>query len=73
MIMKESGNMLDKRACNATFVIQVQYSQNSTWQGKILWVESKKTEYFRSGLEMLMLMESALKGEQAKTKKRNIF
>lgn len=44
----------------ATFNIQVQYLQNATWQGNILWIDGKKSSYFRSALEMLKLMDSAL-------------
>lgn len=43
-----------------TFTIQVKFRQNSTWQGSITWVEAKKTQLFRSTLEMLKLMEEAL-------------
>ncbi len=43
-----------------TFTIQIQYRENAAWQGKILWVEEKQSSYFRSALEMLKLMDSAL-------------
>lgn len=43
-----------------TFTVQIQYRENATWQGKILWVEEKQSSYFRSALELLKLMESAL-------------
>ncbi len=44
----------------ATFVIQVQFRQNSSWQGTITWTEKRKTQKFRSTLEMIRLMDSAL-------------
>lgn len=47
----------------ATFVIHVHYHQNSTWQGKIVWAEAKQSTCFRSALEMIKLMDSAV--EQA--------
>lgn len=43
-----------------TFTVQIQYRENATWQGKILWVEEKQTSHFRSALEMLKLIDSAL-------------
>ena len=52
--------MLDKRGEKGTFIIQVQYRQNSSWQGKIVWVEKNETQHFRSALEMIKLMDSAL-------------
>lgn len=48
------------RGEKATFVIQVLYRQNSTWQGSITWVEKQKTQRFRSTLEMIKLMDDVL-------------
>jgi hypothetical protein len=44
----------------ATFIVQVQFRQNATWQGTITWAEEKKTSRFRSTLEMVKLMDNAL-------------
>ena len=43
----------------ATFVVYIQYRQNATWQGDIVWVEQNTTRSFRSVLEMLKLMDNA--------------
>ncbi len=43
-----------------TFVVEVMEQQRYTWQGRIHWVEENKKEYFRSILEMLHLMDSAV-------------
>ncbi len=48
----------------ATFLVQVQFRQNATWQGTITWTEQKKTNHFRSTLEMVKLMDSALNDAQ---------
>ncbi len=48
----------------ATFVVQVQFRQNATWQGTIQWLEEKKSRKFRSLLEMIKLMDEALSREQ---------
>ena len=45
---------------NNTFIVRVENQQNGTWQGKIIWADEKRTEYFRSMLEMLKLMEEAM-------------
>ncbi|HEX2986224.1 MAG TPA: hypothetical protein VHO71_05345 [Caproiciproducens sp.] len=42
-----------------TFVVNIQYRQNATWQGTITWVEGERTQRFRSSFEMLKLMEEA--------------
>ncbi len=43
-----------------TFVVRVQYRQNATWQGQVTWTERQVTKSFRSALEMLKLIDSAL-------------
>lgn len=58
-IMKDEV-LLDKRGEKGTFIIQVQYRQNSSWQGKVVWVEENKTQHFRSALELIKLMDGAL-------------
>ena len=58
-ILKESGK-------KATFVVNVTYRQNATWQGKVLWAETGKSCYFRSALELMKLIDNALdEGEEA--------
>jgi competence protein ComGF len=44
----------------ATFSIRILFRQNSSWQGSILWHEKNQGESFRSVLELLTLMDSAL-------------
>ncbi len=56
-------NIQDKRGDKGTFVVQVQYRQNSTWQGQVIWAEKNKKEYFRSALELMKLIDSAMSEE----------
>lgn len=49
-----------KRGERATFVIQVQFRQNASWQGTITWSEKKKSQRFRSTLELIKLIDSAI-------------
>ena len=44
----------------ATFSVRIMYRQNASWQGTVKWNERKTEEGFRSVLELLMLMHSAL-------------
>lgn len=44
----------------ATFIVQVQFRQNATWQGTIKWAEGKKQQHFRSTLEMIKLMDEVI-------------
>ena len=50
-------------ACNgkvATFHVKVLFRQNTSWQGSISWLEGKREETFRSVLELLLLIDSAI-------------
>ncbi len=52
--------LLWRRGAKATFWIRVLYRQHASWQGEVTWVERQKKEYFRSALELLGLIDSAL-------------
>ncbi len=43
-----------------TFVVRVLYQQNNTWQGEVLWAEQNERRHFRSALELMELMDSAM-------------
>ncbi|BDF59254.1 hypothetical protein CE91St36_20710 [Christensenellaceae bacterium] len=43
----------------ATFVVKVQYRQNATWQGQMIWSEKNEARSFRSALELIKLIDSA--------------
>lgn len=44
----------------ATFNLRVLFRQNASWQGSVSWLEGGRDETFRSALELLLLMDSAL-------------
>ena len=48
----------------ATFAVRVLFRQNASWQGRVAWLEGGKEENFRSALELIFLMDSALKREK---------
>ena len=47
-----------------TFVVRVIFRQNASWQGSVTWLEGGRDESFRSVLELLLLMHSALETER---------
>jgi len=51
------------KGTSQSFVIDVRSQENQSWQGTVTWVQGKKTEHFRSALELMRLMDSALKNE----------
>lgn len=56
--------VLKPHGAEATFVLHVQFRQNSTWQGTLVWVEEAAEESFSSVLELLKLLDGALTGDR---------
>ena len=48
-----------------TFLLKVLFRQNASWQGSLTWIEGRQEESFRSVLEMIHLLRSALQEEPA--------
>lgn len=46
----------------ATFAIKVLFRQHTSWQGTITWLEAQSEQTFRSVLELILLLHSALGG-----------
>ena len=45
----------------ATFTLQIIFRQHTSWQGIITWLEERMEQSFRSVLELILLMDSALR------------
>lgn len=58
----ESGT---QKGSLATFQVRVIFRQNASWQGSVSWLEEGREESFRSALELLLLMDSAVSTAQA--------
>ena len=54
----------------ATFTVKVLFRQGASWQGKLAWTEGKTEVAFRSALEMVKLMDSALPQPELKSEER---
>ena len=50
-----------RKGNRATFELKVIFRQHTSWQGVILWRERKMEYSFRSVLELVFLMDSALR------------
>ena len=44
----------------ATFYVRILFRQNASWQGSVAWLEGGSEQRFRSVLELLLLLDSAL-------------
>lgn len=52
----------------ATFAVRILFRQNASWQGSIIWLEGEMEQSFRSVLELILLMDSALGGVKKDSK-----
>ena len=52
--------MEGKEMQSSTFIVQFKCMEHVTWQGKLTWAEKNRSQYFRSTLELLKLMDRAL-------------
>lgn len=67
---RAAGKRMERKVANeqlanqkgkmATFVVHVMYRQNATWQGSVTWAETGQKANFRSALELIKLMDSAV-------------
>lgn len=53
----------------ATFAVRILFRQNASWQGSVTWSEGGREESFRSVLELILLMNSAMQETLAKEKR----
>ena len=60
IVSEEAWESFQKGGKKATFVVEILYREHSTWQGMIGWRENGDKQAFRSFLEMVILMISAL-------------
>lgn len=49
----------------ATFVIRILFRQNASWQGSVTWLEGDVEASFRSVLELILLMDSAMRKDDS--------
>ena len=56
----------------ATFLIRVLFRQNTSWQGCLTWVDGGREQSFRSVLELILLLHSALEQSEEIKEKSDI-
>lgn len=53
-----------RKGALATFELQVIFRQHTSWQGVIRWMGENAEHSFRSVLELILLMDSALRSQE---------
>lgn len=61
VIVPRQGSIYKGSVGPLTFLIRILFNKNATWQGIICWKETGEQACFRSYLEMLLMMEGAVK------------
>ena len=59
------GNHRNAHKKGDTFIVKVNNCQNNSWQGELVWADEKKSVKFRSALEMIRLMDEAIKSTKS--------
>lgn len=60
--LMSKDDLAAQKGMMATFVVHVMHRQNATWQGTVVWAEKNQKASFRSALELVKLMDSAVRG-----------
>ena len=47
-----------------TFVVHVNNVENDTWQGQVTWADRDEKISFRSAIELMSIIDSALNSEE---------
>ena len=58
---------------NETFIVKIEHCSNETWQGELVWAEENRKEKFRSALELIKLMDEAMKISQGQQEEYQHF
>lgn len=58
--MQDEQNGRKNISQGASFIIRITDRENDTWQGSVTWTDKGVTKYFRSTLELIKLMDSAV-------------
>jgi len=56
----QQQDLLEFRGEIGTFIVNVRYRQNSTWQGEMFWVEQEQKRFYNNTLDFIKLVDIAL-------------
>lgn len=57
-------DIVPPKGAAATFDLQILFRQHTSWQGTLVWREKRAEHSFRSVLELILLLDSALRDEE---------
>ena len=56
----QQQDLLEYKGEIGTFLVNVRYRQNSTWQGEMFWIEREQKRFFNNTLDFIKLVDIAL-------------
>lgn len=60
MVIKMKNEEMEQNRNTPTFLVEIKSCKNQSWQGRLTWIEENKTSNFRSALELMKIMDSAV-------------
>ena len=63
----EGEDVMSRSQTNDTFIVQIAYQQNDTWQGTLKWMNQGKEAHFRSTLELIHMIDTAINADHTST------
>ena len=67
--VEKPPNLAAREGRRGTFLLRILFRQNASWQGNLVWTDAKLESSFRSALELILLLDSALARSRERRKK----
>lgn len=64
MVVKMKKKEMDKNISTPTFLVEIKSCKNQSWQGRLTWIEKNQSANFRSALELMKIMDSAVSNDE---------
>ena len=62
----------DSNTSENSFLVKIKYRKNSSWQGSVQWIETGKSQNFKSCLELIRLMDIAMNSDDEEAENNKI-
>ena len=64
MVIKMKNTEKEKMGSTPTFLVEIKSCKNQSWQGRLTWIEKNQSANFRSALELMKIMDSAVSNDE---------
>lgn len=64
MVIKMKNTEKEKMESTPTFLVEIKSCKNQSWQGRLTWIEKNQSTNFRSALELMKIMDSAVSNDE---------